>query len=104
MKPAEIHIQSNQVQCPRCKTAMQLVRHIDLKGMPDIYIFYCNSCQHVETVNEERGCLMRRPINSSNALRFGGFCLFDAPLIHFGNTRSEMTPAWPRTAPLAKGL
>ena len=29
-------------------------RHIDLKGMPDIYIFYCNGCQHVETVKEER--------------------------------------------------
>jgi hypothetical protein len=54
MKPAEIHIQSNQVQCPHCKTAMHLVRHINLKGMPDIYIFYCNSCQHVETVKEER--------------------------------------------------
>jgi hypothetical protein len=43
-----------QVQCLRCKMAMQLVRHIDLKGMPDIYIFYCNGCQHVETVKEER--------------------------------------------------
>ena len=53
MKPVEIQIQSSQVQCPHCK-AVQLVRHIDLKGMPDIYIFYCNSCQHVETVKEER--------------------------------------------------
>ena len=33
---------------------MQLVRHIDLKGLPDIYIFYCNRCQNVETVKEER--------------------------------------------------
>jgi predicted nucleic acid-binding Zn ribbon protein len=54
MRPTEIHTQSSQVQCPHCKAAMQLVRHIDLKGMPDIYIFYCNSCQHVETVKEER--------------------------------------------------
>ena len=54
MKPVEIRFPSSQVQCPHCKAAMQLVRHIDLKGMPDIYIFYCNSCQHVETVKEER--------------------------------------------------
>ena len=54
MKPVEIQIQFSQAQCPRCKAAMQLVRHIDLKGMPDIYIFYCNSCKHVETVKEER--------------------------------------------------
>jgi hypothetical protein len=54
MKPVEIRFPSSQVQCPHCKAAMQLVRHIDLKGMPDIYIFYCNGCQHVETVKEER--------------------------------------------------
>jgi hypothetical protein len=38
MKPVEIQIQFSQAQCPHCKAAMQLVRHIDLKGMPDIYI------------------------------------------------------------------
>ena len=54
MKLLEPQVQSSEAQCPRCKAAMQLVRHIDLKGMPDIYIFYCNSCQHVETVKEER--------------------------------------------------
>ncbi len=54
MKLVETQIQSSQVHCPHCKAAMQLVRHIDLKGMPDIYIFYCSSCQHVETVKEER--------------------------------------------------
>ena len=54
MKLLEPQVQSSQVQCPCCKAAMQLVRHIDLKGMPDIYIFYCNGCQHVETVKEER--------------------------------------------------
>jgi len=54
MKPVETQTQSSQVQCPCCKVAMQFVRHIDLKGLPDIYIFYCNRCQHVETVKEER--------------------------------------------------
>jgi ribosomal protein S27AE len=54
MELVKTKIQSSQVQCPRCKTAMQLVRHIDLKGLPGIYIFYCNSCQYVETVKEER--------------------------------------------------
>jgi predicted nucleic acid-binding Zn ribbon protein len=53
MKLVETH-QSRQVQCPRCKAAMQLVRHIDLKGLPEIYIFYCNGCQNVETVKEEK--------------------------------------------------
>jgi hypothetical protein len=54
MNPVDTQIQSSRVQCPFCNAAMQLVRHIDLKGMPDIYIFYCTSCQHVETVKEER--------------------------------------------------
>ncbi len=54
MRPAEIHTRFGEVQCPRCKAAMQLVRHIDLKGLPDIYIFYCSNCQHIETVKDER--------------------------------------------------
>jgi hypothetical protein len=54
MKSAEIDIQSSQMQCPRCRAAMQLVRHIDLRGLPNIYIYYCSGCQHVETVKEER--------------------------------------------------
>jgi transposase-like protein len=54
MKPVETQLQSTQVQCPRCKAAMHLVRHIDLKGMPNIYIFYCDSCQHVDTIKEKR--------------------------------------------------
>ena len=40
MKLVEPQIQSSPVQCPRCKAAMQLVCH--------------NSCQHIETVKEER--------------------------------------------------
>jgi hypothetical protein len=54
MELVKPQIETSPVQCPHCKTAMQLIRHIDLKGMPDIYIFYCNRCQHVETVKEER--------------------------------------------------
>jgi len=33
---------------------MSLVRRIDLKEMPEIYIFYCSRCQHAETVTQER--------------------------------------------------
>jgi hypothetical protein len=33
---------------------MSLVRRIDLKEMPEIYIFYCSRCQHAETVKQER--------------------------------------------------
>jgi hypothetical protein len=33
---------------------MGLVRHLDLKEMPEIYIFYCSRCQHAETVKQER--------------------------------------------------
>ena len=33
---------------------MQLVRHIDLRGLPNIYVYYCSSCQYVETVKQER--------------------------------------------------
>jgi hypothetical protein len=33
---------------------MRLVRHLDLKEMPEIYLFYCSRCQHVETVKQER--------------------------------------------------
>ncbi len=54
MKLVETQIETSQVQCPCCKAAMQLLRRIDLKEMPHIYIFYCNGCQHVETVKEER--------------------------------------------------
>ena len=33
---------------------MQFVRRIDLNELPNIHIFYCKECQHVETVKEER--------------------------------------------------
>jgi len=33
---------------------MRLVHQLDLEGMPEIYIFYCGSCQFAETVKQER--------------------------------------------------
>jgi hypothetical protein len=52
MKP--VHAQSPEVQCPHCRVAMRLIRHIDLTGMPNIYVFYCQRCQHVETIKDEK--------------------------------------------------
>jgi hypothetical protein len=40
--------------CPHCHSSMRLVRHLDLKGIPEIYLFYCSRCQQVETVSHER--------------------------------------------------
>jgi transcription elongation factor Elf1 len=42
------------VPCPHCHGTMGLVRHLELKDMPEIYIFYCSRCQHAETVKQER--------------------------------------------------
>jgi transcription elongation factor Elf1 len=42
------------VQCPHCNGTMGLVRHLDHKDVPEIYIFYCSRCQHAETVKQER--------------------------------------------------
>ena len=33
---------------------MDLVHQLDLKDMPEIYIFYCARCQLAETVKQER--------------------------------------------------
>ena len=46
--------QSTDLPCPHCHGTMRLVRHLDLKEMPEIYLFYCSRCQHVETVKQER--------------------------------------------------
>jgi hypothetical protein len=40
--------------CPRCRRAMGLVHQLDLKDMPEIYIFYCACCQLTQTVKQER--------------------------------------------------
>ncbi len=39
-----------ELKCPQCNGTMPLVRRIDLKDMPEIYIFYCSRCQHAESV------------------------------------------------------
>jgi len=46
--------QTTVPQCPQCHCTMRLVRHLDLKGMPEIYFYYCSHCQHVETVKQQR--------------------------------------------------
>ena len=46
--------QSTERPCPHCHATMRLVRYLDLKEMPEIYIFYCSRCQHTETVKLER--------------------------------------------------
>jgi len=45
---------TTELTCPHCDGTMPLVRRIDLKEMPEIYIFYCSRCQHAETVKQER--------------------------------------------------
>jgi hypothetical protein len=40
--------QSSDLPCPHCYSTMQLVRYLDLTDMPEIYLFYCSRCQHVE--------------------------------------------------------
>jgi len=43
------------MSCPHCRGTMDLVRRLDLKDMPEIYIFfYCARCQLAETVKQER--------------------------------------------------
>jgi hypothetical protein len=41
---------------------MALVRQLDLKDMPEIYVFYCSRCQHAETMKQERPAQKRSPI------------------------------------------
>jgi hypothetical protein len=45
---------STDLPCPHCHVTMRLVRRLDLKGMPEIYVLYCSRCQHGETVTQER--------------------------------------------------
>ena len=42
------------LECPYCKGTMQLVRHLDLGELPDLYVYYCSRCQHHETVKQDR--------------------------------------------------
>jgi DNA-directed RNA polymerase subunit RPC12/RpoP len=54
MKSAETQQRSPDVQCPHCNGTMPLVRDIAVNGVPNIHLYYCNRCQHVETVKEDR--------------------------------------------------
>jgi hypothetical protein len=42
------------LECPHCHGTMGLVHQLDLEDMPEIYIFYCASCQLTQTVRQER--------------------------------------------------
>jgi hypothetical protein len=45
----------NTPTCPRCGAAMRHVRTITHLGdLPDIEIFFCGVCSHVETVRLKR--------------------------------------------------
>jgi hypothetical protein len=46
--------QSTERPCPHCQSTLRLVRHLDLKEIPEIYVFYCSRCQHGETVTQGR--------------------------------------------------
>jgi len=46
---------SNAPTCPHCGAPMKHVRTIDhLRNLPEIQIFYCAPCQHVETIKLKR--------------------------------------------------
>lgn len=54
MKSAKKQKCSPEVQCPYCNGTMRLVRDIDLNGLPNIHLYYCDKCRHVVTVKEEK--------------------------------------------------
>lgn len=45
---------TTSLPCPHCHGTMALVHQLDLEDMPEIFIFYCASCQLAETVKQER--------------------------------------------------
>jgi hypothetical protein len=50
------------LRCPHCCGTMGLFHQLDLKDMPEIYIFYCSGCQNTETVKQERTAQKRSQI------------------------------------------
>jgi hypothetical protein len=54
MKSAETQKRALNMECPHCNGTMRLVRNIDLNGVPNIHLYYCDKCQHVVTVKEEK--------------------------------------------------
>jgi hypothetical protein len=45
-------LQTVTARCPHCCGKMQLVRHITLAEMPDLYVFYCARC-NAETIKSD---------------------------------------------------
>jgi len=46
-------VQPVTARCPHCHGQMQLLRHITLADMPDLYVFYCSRCQCAETIKQK---------------------------------------------------
>lgn len=40
--------QSTILQCTHCHETMQLVRHIDITELPEIFVFFCSACQRAK--------------------------------------------------------
>jgi hypothetical protein len=47
--------QSKTMLCPSCREPMRLVRTIPkLGGLPALFVFLCERCSHVETIEQDR--------------------------------------------------
>jgi len=53
--------QSTILQCTHCHETMQLVRHIDITELPEIFVFHCSACQRAENCQARSRCLGLRP-------------------------------------------
>jgi hypothetical protein len=54
--------------CPRCLTDMRHVRVIaHLDELPEIHIFYCARCEHVETIKLKRSPMLDREAATPNS-------------------------------------
>jgi hypothetical protein len=51
-------LQTVTARCQHCRGKMQVVRHIRLADMPDLYVFYCVPCQYAETIKQEPSAAM----------------------------------------------
>ena len=43
------------VICPHCNQPMELVRTIPAIDLPELLVFYCQSCGHVDTQEDQAG-------------------------------------------------
>jgi hypothetical protein len=54
--------------CPHCLTAMRHVRVIaHLDELPEIHIFYCASCEQVQTIKLKRSPMLDREAATTNS-------------------------------------